>query len=254
MPTPSRHVTATTDTHAIPPEHQAALDALPLLGAPTWGWKAVEGGSQVRLLLPHAEPVFGAVLPMSVLDAMEAPAARSVEAALARTVVDVALEPHSRQVALAAHQHDPANPLVVISVDGGCTTQSRAYAAGCLRRIATWMGLAPERIDRGIDALHEDPIAVYAMAQAVQERAIAQAQRTRTTITCDLHPQLRDHVGARVEVETADGVTERFQVGRSTGILPILLRVHSRRSYGGMPISYDEVFTRVQVVRARDAR
>lgn len=51
--------------------------------------------------------------------------------------------------------------------------------------------------------------------------------------TCDLSPQLIGLEGRRVEVVTDYGETRRFNVGKSTGWLPIHLEVHHHRSTGG---------------------
>ena len=66
--------------------------------------------------------------------------------------------------------------------------------------------------------------------------------------TCELHPKLIGLEGKRVEVTYADGRTARFKVGRSTGWIPIHLRIHNARSLGGMAVDVSEVFNSVRVI------
>jgi hypothetical protein len=59
------------------------------------------------------------------------------------------------------------------------------------------------------------------------------ARKSNRRFTCELSPQLTGLEGHRVEVVTTYGETRRFNVGKSTGWLPIHLEIHNRRSTGG---------------------
>lgn len=73
----------------------------------------------------------------------------------------------------------------------------------------------------------------FAMCDTAIEEAAAYAIKTRKKCPVELHPQLVGLEGHRVEVIDADGDTDRFIVGRSTGWMPVHLRIHNRRSHGG---------------------
>ena len=64
--------------------------------------------------------------------------------------------------------------------------------------------------------------------------SLTRLEKENMTDYSDLSPQLKELVGFRVEVETLDGETRRFIVGKSTGWKPIHLEVKTRRSLGGM--------------------
>lgn len=53
--------------------------------------------------------------------------------------------------------------------------------------------------------------------------------------TSMLTKQLLGREGWRVEVWDIDGTRRRFIVGRSTGVRPVHLELHNRRSRGGNP-------------------
>jgi len=64
----------------------------------------------------------------------------------------------------------------------------------------------------------------------------------------ELHPQLIGLEGKRVEVTDQDGETYRFNVGKSTGPVPIHLRIHGSRSDGG-PCVDMRTFKQVRVIK-----
>jgi len=65
---------------------------------------------------------------------------------------------------------------------------------------------------------------------------------------CELHPKLSMYYGYRVEVKQY-GETIRFNVGRSTGWIPMLLRINNIRSHGGQGIEADEKFDSIVPIR-----
>lgn len=79
------------------------------------------------------------------------------------------------------------------------------------------------------------------------EALLTAARETGRRFSCELSPQLIGLEGRRVEVVTAYGETRRFQVGKSTGWLPIHLEVYNRRSTGGG--AADRQYQSVRVVR-----
>lgn len=81
------------------------------------------------------------------------------------------------------------------------------------------------------------------LQEIARERNAATGYRT----TCELSPQLRGLEGRRVEVVTDYGETRRFQVGRSTGWIPIHLEIARRNSSGGM--AAERHYKSVRIIR-----
>jgi hypothetical protein len=79
------------------------------------------------------------------------------------------------------------------------------------------------------------------------EKLLAAARSTGRRFTCELSPQLIGLEGRRVEVVTTYGETRRFNVGKSTGWIPIHLEIHNRRSTGGG--AAEREYTSVRVIR-----
>jgi len=96
--------------------------------------------------------------------------------------------------------------------------------------------LAPVESERGT-------LAAYARYEQASEAARVSGKR----LTCMLTHQLIGLEGKRVEVEDADGQKRRFQVGRSTGWLPIHLEIARRTSSGGGAV-YGAPFKSVRLV------
>jgi len=65
---------------------------------------------------------------------------------------------------------------------------------------------------------------------------------------CELHPKFIPFMGERVETIFENGEKERFRVGRSTGWIPCLLRLHNSRSRSGGTIDRDEKVLSVRQV------
>lgn len=89
----------------------------------------------------------------------------------------------------------------------------------------------------------------YLDYRRVMNDAAIYAAETGKRCPIELHPQLMGLEGRRVEVTYPEGRTERFNVGKSTGWMPIHLHIHNRRSRGGHAISPREIYTSVRVVR-----
>jgi hypothetical protein len=64
---------------------------------------------------------------------------------------------------------------------------------------------------------------------------------------CELTPQLVGLEGKRVEVTDCYGERRRFQVGKSTGFIPIHLELHNKSSKGG-PAVYGAPFQEVEII------
>jgi hypothetical protein len=71
---------------------------------------------------------------------------------------------------------------------------------------------------------------------------------TGIRMECELHPSLHGTLHQRVEVVFADGSVERFRVGKSTGWIPIYLRLKNSKSRGGEAIGRDEKISSVKVI------
>ena len=99
----------------------------------------------------------------------------------------------------------------------------------CLERIARLagdLGAPTPKFRRG-------SLKAYRFLESLQSLAFKRHKETGWKGTCELSPQLRGLEGKRVEVVTKYGETRRFQVGRSTGWLPIHLEIFRRTSTGG---------------------
>jgi len=74
-------------------------------------------------------------------------------------------------------------------------------------------------------------------------------KHTRRPCLANLTPQLVGAEGCRVEViDSLGDRPRRFNVGKSTGWMPVHLEVHNRRSVGGVPAS--RAYYSVSVVSA----
>jgi len=72
-------------------------------------------------------------------------------------------------------------------------------------------------------------------------------EKHRVRCDVDLEPQLIGLEGKRVEVTDRHGEVRRFQVGKSTGFIPIHLELPNRRSSGG-PAVTGAPFAEVRVI------
>lgn len=88
----------------------------------------------------------------------------------------------------------------------------------------------------------------YQIYQSLLDRAYSIFVNTGKRMTCELHPALHGVVGERIEVTFKNGSKERFQVGRSTGWIPIYLRLTRCNSIGGEAISRDEEIVTVRQI------
>jgi len=75
---------------------------------------------------------------------------------------------------------------------------------------------------------------LYADYESLTDLARMRYEQTGEKTLCELSPQLSHLKGRRVEVVTEYGETRRFNVGQSTGWMPINLEIHNSRSFGGM--------------------
>jgi hypothetical protein len=91
-------------------------------------------------------------------------------------------------------------------------------------------------------------LARYAQYRELCEVARKLNARTGWRSSSELTPQLIGLEGKRVEVTTADGEKRRFQVGKSTGFIPIHLQIARRNCHGGMSV-YGDPFKSVTVIR-----
>lgn len=116
--------------------------------------------------------------------------------------------------------------LFVLSFKSGCSCLGFDVCSDWTARIARELGrddLLPS--EWGTIAAYGDYLIAYDVAQQAHGRGFR--------FKCMLSPQLIGLEGKRVEVVTTYGETRRFQVGRSTGWLPIHLEVARCNSSGG---------------------
>lgn len=108
--------------------------------------------------------------------------------------------------------------------------------------VAEWCGVdRPSREHVGTEDGYRD-------YRRIMHDGAMYAARTGGQCTAEMHPQLTGLEHFRVEVVDADGETDRFWVGKSTGWMPCHLRIHSRRSHGG-PAVDARPYRSVRVVR-----
>lgn len=84
-------------------------------------------------------------------------------------------------------------------------------------------------------------------AYGAYQRLLDRARETGRRFSCELSPQLAGLEGRRVEAVTLYGETRRFQVGKSTGWIPIHLELANARSSGGG--GADREYKSVRVIR-----
>ena len=103
----------------------------------------------------------------------------------------------------------------------------------------------------GTDAPSADNIGTLAgYAEYTDAEAAAREYHYRTgkRLECELTPQLIGLEGKRVEVIDRHGDKRRFQVGRSTGWMPIHLEIARRTSHGGVAVT-GAPFQSVTIIR-----
>ncbi len=129
--------------------------------------------------------------------------------------------------------------LYVIPCGAGFTCLGYDVCLDRISRYAAELGEAAPAAVRGSLEAYE---LQCRLARRLCDRAAA-GVRAR----CDLTPQLEGLEGARVEAVRLTGETVRFQVGRSTGPIPIHLEVARRGCHGGP--GADRQYRSVRVVR-----
>jgi len=73
----------------------------------------------------------------------------------------------------------------------------------------------------------------FAAYNRLVEKARAENEKTGRRFSSELSPQLIGLEGKRVEAVTTYGETRRFNVGKSTGLIPCHLEISRRGSFGG---------------------
>ena len=98
------------------------------------------------------------------------------------------------------------------------------------------------------DYKHLDPAALDpdAILAAVKVHCEATGEKCPACLT----PQLIGRENTRVEVTDADGEKQRFQVGKSTGWMPVHLELHNKASSGGYPV-YGAPFQSIREISTR---
>ena len=109
------------------------------------------------------------------------------------------------------------------------------------RAVAAWAGIDPPIFKPGT-------LEHYYEYLAVMNLGAEHSRKTGKRCEVDLTPQLIGLEGRRVQVTDRDGTVRRFQVGKSTGWLPIHLEVARRTSTGGTGV-YGAPFKEVRIVR-----
>ncbi len=128
------------------------------------------------------------------------------------------------------HSIKPGSRLYILKCGTGFSSLGFDVAERWRIGVLTWAGLPAETMRLGTKR-H------YAAYRAAMDAGRKHADATRTKCPVELTPALIGLEGKRVEVaykaEDGHAVRERFNVGRSTGWLPIHLAIKTRRSMGG---------------------
>ena len=135
---------------------------------------------------------------------------------------------------------------VTINQDQGLYVIPKHGGYSCLGfdvLIERYNRLAVEVGWRGFPADERGTLAGFARYTALMTHAASMGSR----FACELTPQLAGLEGRRVEVTDLYGETHRFQVGKSTGWLPIHLELSNSRSTGG--IGAGRAYASVRVIR-----
>ena len=132
--------------------------------------------------------------------------------------------------------------LYVYPTGCGYSTKGWDYAHEQAEKVAAWMN-KPELIPTA----RKGTKAHASQCERVMVAGALHSQQTGTRCVADLCPQLSGLEGKRVEVVDRFGTVRRFQVGRSTGWMPIHLEVARRTSSGGCA-AYGHPFKSVVVV------
>jgi len=120
-----------------------------------------------------------------------------------------------------------------------------------LAAVSDWLLYLGERSPWSTYEAAQGPIGTperYALYQYVMDLGANIASRYGKRCEAELTPQLRGLEGKRVEVGDAYGDKRKFQVGRSTGWLPIHLEIVGRNSTGGGGVT-GTPFKSVTVIR-----
>jgi hypothetical protein len=134
-----------------------------------------------------------------------------------------------------------AERLYIIAESGGYSCLGFDVMDRRAKRLATELGMVWD------DTIPHGEVK-YNRYHELQAHAHKRFVETGIRCVCELHPDLAQYRGDRVEVTLADGTTERFTVGRSTGWIPCFLRLHSRSSDGGEAVDRDEKFIHVRKI------
>lgn len=132
--------------------------------------------------------------------------------------------------------------LYVLKCGDGYSCLGFDYARRICNAVASWMN-QPGWLMEAQDGTPE----AYQQYLTAMDKGREYNRRTGLRCDAEIHPQLRRFLGDRVEVSSY-GEIERFWVGRSTGWLPILLRITGRNSSGGCAVSADEQFDSVKLI------
>ena len=116
-----------------------------------------------------------------------------------------------------------------------------------------YKALHAELLELGDSSLVEFPeeygtIERYNQYQRLLDHARNYHTRTGYRFGCELVPQLRGLEGKRVELTYPTGEKTRFNVGKSTGWIPIHLEIKTSRSSGGCAVYFPEGTT-IRVIR-----
>jgi hypothetical protein len=138
--------------------------------------------------------------------------------------------------------------LFVIPNNGGYSCLGFDVALARANAYAAWLRGQGLQAD-DLPAASLGTIRGYKAYETLLQRVVSHCQRNNLRCPVELTPQLTGLEGKRVEVVDCYGNRRRFQVGKSTGTIPIHLEIARRTSTGG-PAVTGAPFQSVRVVRA----
>jgi len=151
-----------------------------------------------------------------------------------------------KQVTINAEQR-----LYVIPSGAGYSCLGFDVAEERLAAVADWLIQQGERSPWSTHEAAQGPIGTperYAFYRAIMGLCANYCARTGKRCPVELTPQLIGLEGKRVEVVDKYGDKRRFQVGKSTGHIPIHLEIARRTSTGGIGV-HGAPFQSVTIIR-----
>lgn len=136
---------------------------------------------------------------------------------------------------------------VVPSFDGGYSCLNFDVALTRANAFATWLRAQGLQADDLLDCTQER-IQVYKAYEMLLQRVVNYCYCNDAYCPVELTPQLVGLEGKRVEVVDCHGQRRRFQVGKSSGVIPVHLELARSTSTGGSVVT-GAPFQSVRIVR-----